>query len=65
MKIALFWLFRLGKWLIDGGMRLGTPEEDHDHVFTVYRGVDSWKTARVKVAWRQLSSRVPAFCESD
>lgn len=34
---------RLGKWFIDRGMRRGTPEQDYEHVITVYEGVDSWK----------------------
>ncbi|MBZ5584225.1 MAG: hypothetical protein LAQ30_18825 [Acidobacteriia bacterium] len=34
---------RLARWFIDRGMRRGTPEGDHEHVITVYRGVDSWK----------------------
>jgi len=34
---------RLAKWFIDSGMRRGTPEQDYEHVVTVYRGVDSWK----------------------
>lgn len=34
---------RLGKWFIDSGMRKGTPKQDHEHVITVYGGVDPWK----------------------
>jgi hypothetical protein len=34
---------RLGKWFIDSGMRRGTPKADHEHVITVYGGVDPWK----------------------
>ena len=34
---------RLGKWFIDSGMRKGTPKADHEHVITVYGGVDPWK----------------------
>ena len=34
---------RMGKWLIDGGMRRGTPKADHEHVITVYGGTGSWK----------------------
>jgi hypothetical protein len=34
---------RLAKWFVDSGMRRGTPEQDYEHVVTVYRGVDSWK----------------------
>ena len=34
---------RLARWFIDRGMRRGTPEEDYEHVITVYRDVDSWK----------------------
>lgn len=40
---------RLAKWFIDSGMRRGTPEQDYEHVVTVYRGVDSWKR-RVRFA---------------
>lgn len=34
---------RLGKWFIDSGMRMGTPEKDRENVITVYGGTDSWK----------------------
>ena len=34
---------RMGKWFIDSGMRKGTPKADHEHVITVYGGVDPWK----------------------
>ena len=34
---------RLGKWFIDSGMRSGTPKSDHEHVITVYGGVEPWK----------------------
>jgi hypothetical protein len=34
---------RLGKWFIDSGMRRGTPQADHEHVITVYGGVEPWK----------------------
>jgi hypothetical protein len=40
---------RWARWFIDSGMRRGTPKEDHEHVVTVYRGVDSWKR-RVRFA---------------
>src|SRR4051794_16288764 len=40
---------RLAKWFIDSGMRRGTPEQDYEHVITVYRDVDSWKR-RVRFA---------------
>jgi hypothetical protein len=33
----------LGKPFIDGGMRRGTPKSDHEHVITVYGGVEPWK----------------------
>lgn len=34
---------RMGKWFIDGGMRRGTPKEDHERVITVYSGTAEWK----------------------
>ena len=34
---------RLAKWFIDSGMRRGTPENDYEHVVTVYERTDSWK----------------------
>jgi hypothetical protein len=34
---------RLGKWFIDSGMRRGTPKALHEHVITVWGGVDRWK----------------------
>jgi hypothetical protein len=34
---------RLGKWFIDGGMRRGTPKEDHENVITVYGATGAWK----------------------
>jgi hypothetical protein len=35
---------RLAKWFIDGGMRRGTPKQDYEHVITVYRGAERWKS---------------------
>ena len=34
---------RVGKWFIDGGMRRGTPQADHENVITVYGGTEPWK----------------------
>jgi hypothetical protein len=34
---------QLGKWFIDGEMRRGTPQKDHENVITVYGGTDLWK----------------------
>lgn len=34
---------RLGKWFIDSGMRRGTPQDDYEHVITVYGGTEAWK----------------------
>jgi len=34
---------RMAKWFIDGGMRRGTPKEDHGHVITIYGAPDYWK----------------------
>jgi len=33
----------LGRWLIDRGMRRGTPTELHEQVITVYHGAGDWK----------------------
>ena len=33
----------MGKWLIDRGMRQGTPKADQGNVITVYGGTDPWK----------------------
>jgi hypothetical protein len=37
-------LATLGRWVIDSGMRRGTPAELHDQVLTVYGGTGEWKT---------------------
>ena len=36
-------LARLWKWVIDSGMRSGTPKADRGNVITVYGGTDAWK----------------------